>query len=154
MKTQSDVKDYLCDLVDNPIVDPIGFKREALLEYADSKTVTYLRRTRLAKKPKKGKRLLGTNVDVADWIPVGLTEEAVKRNLKLAFDRAWLQLKRQNDRDKGVAMYRILDKIEIALWLLDDQEAIDFIREPDKYEHSAVLLMTWLSNRYEHVPRQ
>jgi hypothetical protein len=154
MKTQAEIRDYLCELIDHPEVDPIGFKREALMEYANGLTITYLRNFKLTK-PKKGKRVKAASAStVYDWEPVPLIEERILSYLRGHLDRVWPQLKRQNDQDKGVAMYRLLDKIEAALWILEDQEAIDFIREPDKYEHSAVLLMTWLSNRFDHVPSQ
>jgi hypothetical protein len=152
MKTQSEIKHYLCELIDNPEFDPIGFKREALLEYADRKTVLFLRRTKVVEKPKKGKRMESSTLDLPNWVPTDLAEDSIKSKLNSYFDRAWCEMKKPNTRKKGKVMYRMLDKIEVALWILEDQEALDFIREPDNYDHSAVSLLTWLSDRYSHVP--
>lgn len=150
MKTQQDVKKLLYDLIETPSRDPVGFKREALLEYADRNTITYLQNV-LRRKKMKGK-LPPAHAAVIDWNPVRLEEEEVHKHLFNHFQRAWNNLKHINSNDKHVTMLRILDKIETAFWILEDQEAIDFIRTPDEYERSAVMLMTWLSNRYDFVP--
>jgi hypothetical protein len=160
MRTQSDIKEYICKLMDVPALDPIGFKREALLEYADVKTVSYLRFYK-DKKHKKGKKLSPQNKVVTDWYPNELSEQSVKRYMNLTFKRAWAYLNDMKnatslDRDRtemrSFMLSRMLDRIEVSLWLLEDQEAINFIRDPDKYDSRAVTLFTWLSNRYNYIP--
>jgi hypothetical protein len=150
MKTQSDIREYICKLIDEPDIDPVGFKREALMEYANANTISYIRNFKLTK-PKKGKRVVSSLQMVRDWEPIFLAESNIKLHLSNIIDRAWNQLKQQNDKAKGVAMYRLLDKIEAALWVLEDNEAIEFIRSPDEYGHSAIRLMTWFSERYGRI---
>lgn len=148
MKSQQDIQQYLIHLVTTPDIDPVGFKREAVMEFSDDKTITFVYNRHI--RPKRGK-FKKYNLR---WKPVELQREAVLTHLKSNLSRAWDQLRKDNPNKNAGTLLRILDKIEFTLWVLDDQDSIDFIRDPEKYERSVLKLITWISERYDYFSNE
>lgn len=145
MKRQLEVRDHLCELFKNPYLDPIGFKREALMEFADKNTICYVKNSYTRKK-KKGHRHMAY-ANIVDWYSIPLDEKNVKRHLFMHLRRMWNMMKTDLS-GQNATVLRLLDKIEVALWILEDDEAIEYIRNPEKYNKSAITLMMWISDRY------
>jgi len=146
MKTQSDLRAYLLTLEKIPTEDPVGFKRMALVDYATRETL--LEVWRLLKKSRGGR----VRPNLKDWDPIPITKDEVERYLKIELSLAWEALKDAGSKEKHVQFVRILSKVEIALWLLEDHVAIEFVRSPEKYDSRALPLVTWLSERYGCLP--
>jgi len=136
MRTQIEILEKLLEIVKKPEVDPLRFKREELLKFASFDTLESIG------------DVYCTNgnvvVDENTWKPICLTYDEViarlRAMLKIAYNRS---VKRS-----VMSVNRSMQKIEVVLWILKDDEAIEFINDPDNFRAYGLPIVQYLNERY------
>lgn len=121
MKTQSEILEKIAEMIEIPNHDPLGFRREALLEFTTIDSIKVLQDRFSDKIP----------VIPADdeWSPLLITEENIIRQIRLLC----LSLNSQPNRNvskPGILDLRAMHKLEAYSWILDDIEALEMFEQP------------------------
>lgn len=130
MKTQEDILKRLRDFRVRPELDPLKFKEDMLLKFASFDTL----------EDASKKLFIGRE----DWEHIKLTQvEAIRQLhllLKSAFNHALAC--------KSISVERAMQMIEVILWLLEDDDAIEFMKDEDYRLSFGLPIVQYLIKRY------
>jgi len=121
MRTQEDIYERLCMMLEDNRQDPLGFRRESLLEFTTHETLNRI----LEEYPNKIPEI----PDSDEWIPLELKENIVHSRIR---DRINIERKRPSRRWKGpdILDLRAAHRIEAYVWLLGDDKALEQFERP------------------------
>jgi len=130
MKTQDNILKRLSDFRSRPELDPLKFRQEMLLKFTSFGTLEHL----------NAKMYFGSE----DWEHLNLTECELTRHLHILLKSTFNHALARRD----VSIERGMQMIEVVLWLLDDDDAIEFMNKEDYGVSFGLPIIQYLSKRY------
>jgi len=109
--------------------DFLGFQAEVLLSYLPAKTLRQF--------CKKGARL-------SDWKSYPLTKKQILKEMKEYMEFAWDKV----ENHRGISANRSIVKMRAWLWLLKNQELVDFANNPDNYPNYGAPILKKICEKY------
>lgn len=133
MRTQEEIKNKLKEMITDVTLDPLGFKREALYMFASYENLKSIGNLRISR-------------DM--WEPIPLIRDDIvvvlKRLLNVAYNRVIAH--------NMISVSRSFQKIEMYLWVLGDDEAIEYITNDRNFTAYGLPIIQYLMDRYINKP--
>ena len=120
LRTQEDIFERLCMMLEDNRQDPLGFRRESLLEFTTHETLMRIH----TKYPEKIPNIPGPD----GWEPLDIEERYIHIRIH---DRINVENKRDKKSDKpDILDLNAAHRIEAYVWLLGDEEALAMFENP------------------------
>jgi hypothetical protein len=126
MRTADDIVEYYKGMKD----DFLGFTGEVLLVHLPADKV---------------KQFCKPDADLSDWSPLPITNAGILDEMREYMEFAWGKVQDH----RGISAGRSVEKMRAWLWILEDEELLDFSNVDENYRNYGAPILKAICEKYD-----